>query len=274
MFGDEVEMDDVDLAEIDALAARHYAKSEAEGLRERCRRSTRPAHQRPLLRGYLADPAEADDPPRLELYCSHPPPDGLDEVLRHYSGGQLRYYGDGGGMRWPCTLPLAPAADPPVASWESLLRDHFDDATVSMPPTPMLAELCAPPPPPAELERRLRAIPRALYETLYEYQRHAVAFALSHGPATLLADEMGLGKSLQALAIASACRESWPLLIVCPSSARSMWHELVEQWLPAVPCSRVCVLTRCWDMVCNRCAPRRPARGTPLPPDAPPLAAT
>ena len=81
MFGDEVEMDDGDLAEIDALAARHYAKSEAEGLRERCRqaRGARPAHQRPLLRGYLADPAEAGDPPRLELYCSHPPPDGLDQ---------------------------------------------------------------------------------------------------------------------------------------------------------------------------------------------------
>ena len=36
----------------------------------------------------------------------------------------------------------------------------------------------------------------------------------------LLADDMGLGKTVQALAMASYYRESWPFLVVAPSSMR------------------------------------------------------
>uniref|UniRef100_A0A7S3R7U2 Uncharacterized protein n=3 Tax=Dunaliella tertiolecta TaxID=3047 RepID=A0A7S3R7U2_DUNTE len=45
---------------------------------------------------------------------------------------------------------------------------------------------------------------------------------------------MGLGKSVQALAAAAAYfPQSWPLLIICPSSLRFMWADAVRSWLPA-----------------------------------------
>jgi len=36
----------------------------------------------------------------------------------------------------------------------------------------------------------------------------------------MIADDMGLGKTIQALGIAHYYKESWPLLIVTPSSVR------------------------------------------------------
>lgn len=36
----------------------------------------------------------------------------------------------------------------------------------------------------------------------------------------MIADDMGLGKTIQALGIAHCFQESWPLLVVVPSSVR------------------------------------------------------
>ena len=59
----------------------------------------------------------------------------------------------------------------------------------------------------------------------------------------LLADDMGLGKTIQALAIASAYQNDWPLLIVCPSSVRYSWRSAIFRWLPSVPEEDVIVIT-------------------------------
>ena len=68
-------------------------------------------------------------------------------------------------------------------------------------------------------------------------------FALQRRGRILLADDMGLGKTLQALAIASAYKEDWPLLICCPSSVRFSWRSAVVRWLPSVPEEDVIVIT-------------------------------
>ena len=65
----------------------------------------------------------------------------------------------------------------------------------------------------------------------------------------LLGDEMGLGKSLQALALATAYEDDWPLLIVCPSAMRYPWLDYVEKWLPFVAPDDVQLLRRKMDMV-------------------------
>ena len=60
----------------------------------------------------------------------------------------------------------------------------------------------------------------------------------------IIADDMGLGKTVQALAVASAYKPKWPLVIVCPSSVRFTWKEAVLRWLsPAVSEDNVVVFT-------------------------------
>ncbi|KAI6189645.1 putative SMARCAL1-like protein [Aphelenchoides bicaudatus] len=73
-----------------------------------------------------------------------------------------------------------------------------------------------------------------LLKKLFPYQKTGVAFGLQRSGRLLIADEMGLGKSLQALAIARAYSDEWPLLIVCPSSVKYSWKQQIEQFLPNV----------------------------------------
>uniref|UniRef100_A0A175YPW2 Helicase ATP-binding domain-containing protein n=1 Tax=Daucus carota subsp. sativus TaxID=79200 RepID=A0A175YPW2_DAUCS len=56
-------------------------------------------------------------------------------------------------------------------------------------------------------------------------------FALQHGGRVLLADEMGLGKTLQAIAVTTCVRDSWPVLVLTPSSLRLHWASMIQQWL-------------------------------------------
>ena len=62
------------------------------------------------------------------------------------------------------------------------------------------------------------------------FQREGVVFGLQRKGRIYLADDMGLGKTIQALAIASAYRQEWPLLIVCPSSVRFSWRSSVIRY--------------------------------------------
>eukprot|EP00890_Picochlorum_soloecismus_P000494 jgi/Picsp_1/1445/NSC_04924-R1_swi snf-related matrix-associated actin-dependent regulator of chromatin subfamily a-like protein 1-like len=88
---------------------------------------------------------------------------------------------------------------------------------------------------------RYSHIPDELEEKLMQFQRSGVKFALRHGGRCLLGDEMGLGKTVQALAVASAYRDEWPVLVVAPSSMRESWADSIESWLQ-VPNKRIRVI--------------------------------
>ena len=98
---------------------------------------------------------------------------------------------------------------------------------------------------------RLSRVPRALRATLRPFQTDAVEFAIRRDGRVLLADEMGLGKTLQALAISAAFSDdSWPALVLCPTSVREVWVEMLERWIPQLQPRELCVLRRRFDMVC------------------------
>ncbi|KAM6945678.1 DNA annealing helicase and endonuclease ZRANB3 [Aplochiton taeniatus] len=78
----------------------------------------------------------------------------------------------------------------------------------------------------------LSTLPDKLHERLMPFQKEGVQFALSRNGRCMIADEMGLGKTLQALAVAVAYREEWPLLVVVPSSLKYLWMEEMERWIP------------------------------------------
>ncbi|KAH9286123.1 SWI/SNF-related matrix-associated actin-dependent regulator of chromatin subfamily A-like protein 1 [Echinococcus granulosus] len=80
-------------------------------------------------------------------------------------------------------------------------------------------------------------IPRHLIDSLMDFQREGVRFALKHEGRVLLADDMGLGKTVQALAVAAAYRSEWPLLVVAPLSLRWAWREAALRWLGPPPLS-------------------------------------
>ncbi|XP_058083597.1 uncharacterized protein LOC131231432 isoform X5 [Magnolia sinica] len=74
-------------------------------------------------------------------------------------------------------------------------------------------------------------MPRFIESKLLSFQRDGVRFVLQHGGRALLADEMGLGKTLQAIAVAACVRQSWPVLVLTPSSLRLHWASMIQQWL-------------------------------------------
>lgn len=84
-------------------------------------------------------------------------------------------------------------------------------------------------------------IPSHIENKLMSFQREGVKFVLRNGGRALLGDEMGLGKTVQALAVLSAYRDEWPVLIVCPSSLRESWSIAIQEWL-GVPENKIRVV--------------------------------
>ena len=77
-----------------------------------------------------------------------------------------------------------------------------------------------------------RNVAPCVARALAPYQRSGVEFILDRDGRALLADEMGLGKTLQAIAVMSAyMEEDWPLLVLCPSSARYQWKMEFMRWM-------------------------------------------
>jgi len=77
-----------------------------------------------------------------------------------------------------------------------------------------------------------RKVSPVVCSALAPYQRAGVEFILNNDGRALLADEMGLGKTVQAIAAMSAYMESdWPLLVLCPSTARYHWEAEIRQWI-------------------------------------------
>jgi len=66
--------------------------------------------------------------------------------------------------------------------------------------------------------------------TLRPFQRAGVAYALAH-PRVLIGDEPGLGKTCQAIATIQA-RNSYPALVVAPSSLKLNWRHEIRRWVP------------------------------------------
>ncbi|XP_076008521.1 DNA annealing helicase and endonuclease ZRANB3 isoform X2 [Genypterus blacodes] len=86
--------------------------------------------------------------------------------------------------------------------------------------------------PPARCPQQLSGLPPKLLQRLMPFQMEGVEFALSRNGRCMIADEMGLGKTVQAIAVALAFREEWPLLVVVPSSLKYPWIEELERWIP------------------------------------------
>ncbi|KAI7838398.1 hypothetical protein COHA_007802 [Chlorella ohadii] len=78
---------------------------------------------------------------------------------------------------------------------------------------------------------RYCTLPKDLEQQLMPFQREGVKFALRRGGRVLIGDEMGLGKTVQAIAVAAAYRDEWPLLIIAPSSLREAWADALHRWL-------------------------------------------
>ncbi|XP_057675164.1 DNA annealing helicase and endonuclease ZRANB3 isoform X2 [Corythoichthys intestinalis] len=80
--------------------------------------------------------------------------------------------------------------------------------------------------------QQMSGLPHKLLQRLMPFQREGVLFALSKNGRCMIADEMGLGKTVQAIAVAYAFRNEWPLLVVVPSSLKYPWIEELERWIP------------------------------------------
>lgn len=74
-------------------------------------------------------------------------------------------------------------------------------------------------------------VPTQLAKALAPFQRGGVDFVIEKQGRALIADEMGLGKSIQGIASMSVYHEEWPLLVLCPSSARYHWENEFCHWL-------------------------------------------
>lgn len=92
-----------------------------------------------------------------------------------------------------------------------------------------------------DLRDHYEFIPNSIETKLLPFQREGVKFALQHGGRILLADEMGLGKTLQAIAVVSCVRESWPVLVLAPSALRLHWASMIQQWMN-IPSSEILVV--------------------------------
>ncbi|KAJ1403004.1 SNF2-related, N-terminal domain [Sesbania bispinosa] len=92
-----------------------------------------------------------------------------------------------------------------------------------------------------DLRDRYDNIPSDIESKLMPFQREGVRFLLQHGCRALLADEMGLGKTLQAIAVAACVQDSWPVLILAPSSLRLQWASMIQQWLN-IPSSDILIV--------------------------------
>ena len=74
-------------------------------------------------------------------------------------------------------------------------------------------------------------VPKQLADALAPFQRGGVDFVVEKEGRVLIADEMGLGKTIQGIASMAVYHEDWPILVLCPSSARYHWENEFRHWL-------------------------------------------
>ena len=73
----------------------------------------------------------------------------------------------------------------------------------------------------------LDRIPAQLLSQLMPYQKEGVLFVLQKGGRAMICDEMGLGKTLQAITICCCYKNEVPILVICPSSVRYSWRDVI-----------------------------------------------
>ncbi|XP_047352620.1 SWI/SNF-related matrix-associated actin-dependent regulator of chromatin subfamily A-like protein 1 isoform X2 [Vespa velutina] len=95
----------------------------------------------------------------------------------------------------------------------------------------------------------LSSIDATLRDMLMPFQQEGICYGISKNGCCIIADDMGLGKTLQALGIAYYFKDSWPLLIVAPSSVRYQWSEAIYNFLPSIPAHYVHQFTNAKDFV-------------------------
>uniref|UniRef100_A0A182RG25 SWI/SNF-related matrix-associated actin-dependent regulator of chromatin subfamily A-like protein 1 n=1 Tax=Anopheles funestus TaxID=62324 RepID=A0A182RG25_ANOFN len=98
----------------------------------------------------------------------------------------------------------------------------------------------------------LNAIEPSLVESLLEFQKEGVAFAIEKGGRVLIADEMGLGKTYQAIAVADFYQQDWPLLVCTTATTRDSWAHKIRQLLPHIPVHCIAALNSGQDYI-NEC---------------------
>ncbi|KAL4581332.1 hypothetical protein LXL04_017546 [Taraxacum kok-saghyz] len=90
-----------------------------------------------------------------------------------------------------------------------------------------------------DLQDRYESMHDCIKSKLLPFQQEGVRFILQHGGRVLLADEMGFGKTLQAIAVVSCVRDSWPVLVLI--FIRLQWASMIQQWLD-IPSSDIHVV--------------------------------
>ncbi|XP_035913171.1 SWI/SNF-related matrix-associated actin-dependent regulator of chromatin subfamily A-like protein 1 [Anopheles stephensi] len=95
----------------------------------------------------------------------------------------------------------------------------------------------------------LNGIEPSLVESLLEFQKEGVAFAIDKGGRVLIADEMGLGKTYQAIAVADFYQQDWPLLVCTTASTRDSWAHKIRQLLPHIPVHHIAALNSGQDYI-------------------------
>ena len=73
-----------------------------------------------------------------------------------------------------------------------------------------------------------------LPETMYPFQKEAVAQIVKWNHNVLLASDMGCGKSCMASVSLSKLENAYPALIVCPASLKFNWEVEIKKWTPGL----------------------------------------
>jgi len=95
----------------------------------------------------------------------------------------------------------------------------------------------------------LSRIESTIIDSLMPFQRQGIQYGISRKGRVLIADDMGLGKTIQALGLASYYRESWPFLVVAPSSMRFAWESAILRWLPSLTETDISTIQKGKDLI-------------------------
>jgi len=112
-----------------------------------------------------------------------------------------------------------------------LLSTHLESqgCVVSPLPARVLVELRRPLRELVDDEELRRLVGAEQWDSMYDFQKDGVRRAYEFNGCILFGDEMGLGKTRQGAAVATMCRDSWPVLVLCPAILQANWCTTFEE---------------------------------------------